>query len=206
MLFLVNEDDDQINYLCECGQADSILKKKVKLNKAQDFYLLRFTIRCPNCKQVHENISLKINPDYKKKLEIAEKTKREAELKQVELIQKLSNCINRHLLTTSCYLEGYNIKDYKGLVSGESILGTGLFSSFDANFSDMLGVEATSYSNKLDNAKKMATNRMIESSARLNGNAIIGIDFDINIFKNDLICVSVNGTSVFVEKIEDNMN
>ena len=43
---------------------------------------------------------------------------------------------------------------------------------------------------------------MIEASVEADGNAIIAIDIDINVFNKDIIGVSVNGTSVVIEKID----
>mgnify|MGYP002474615196 FL=1 len=42
---------------------------------------------------------------------------------------------------------------------------------------------------------------MIVNALAINANAIIGIDFDITTFSNNMIGVSVNGTAVVVEEI-----
>ena len=43
---------------------------------------------------------------------------------------------------------------------------------------------------------------MILNAMTMDANAIIGIDFDITTFSNNMIGVSANGTAVVVEKID----
>lgn len=48
--------------------------------------------------------------------------------------------ITKHMTTTGFNFEGYNIKAYHGVVTGEMVLGTGFFTGFGAGISDLLGV------------------------------------------------------------------
>lgn len=105
-----------------------------------------------------------------------------------------------HMLTTGFSFDGYNITKYIGLVSGETVIGTGYFSNIEASISDIFGVVSTEYSDKIKKAKAIALQDMITESANKGGNAIIGISYDIITFNRDMIGVSVNGTSVTVEK------
>lgn len=97
-------------------------------------------------------------------------------------------------------MRGYKIIEYKGLVGGEITLGTGIISAISSEIADFSGGESNTYTKKIESAKKLATNRMIEASVEADGNAIIAID--INVFNKDIIGVSVNGTSVVIEKID----
>lgn len=108
-----------------------------------------------------------------------------------------------HLLTTGYNFEHYNIIKYNGLVFGESVIGTGIFSSITSNISDTFGVESNSYNGKLAEARKNAQDRAIFQSIVLGGNAIIGIDVDYINFTDDKIGVVFNGTSVTIEKKEE---
>lgn len=119
--------------------------------------------------------------------------------------KKRKNIIDKHkidhyLITTGSLLEGYQIDEYLGIVSGQVVLGTGMFSSFDASMSDWTGTEATAYSEKLDLAQNEALRRAVIKSIRLGGNALIGIDVEHSVFVRDLIGVIVTGTSVKVSK------
>ena len=110
------------------------------------------------------------------------------------------NRLNNHMLTTGLSFEGYNIIKYLGLVSGDIVMGTGFISSISASISDMFGVNSIEYSNKIKLAKEQAIADMIQCSTEKGANAIIGISFQITSFSNDLIGVSVSGTSVLIGK------
>ena len=105
-----------------------------------------------------------------------------------------------HLLSTGYSFETCSIKKYVGLVSGESVIGTGWFSTMESNISDLFGVESEAYSDKIKQAKKNALDSMIKESVSKGGNAIIGISYEMITLSSDMIGVSVNGTSVVVNK------
>lgn len=104
------------------------------------------------------------------------------------------------LMTSGYNFEGYEIVAYHGVVCGESVLGTGFLSSWDASVSDMLGAESSSFIHKLQDARSIATTRGIEQATKAGGNAIIGVDIDYTMFTNNLIGVIFNGTSVTIRK------
>lgn len=108
-----------------------------------------------------------------------------------------------HMLTSGYDFQGYRIVKYIDVVTGESVLGTGIFSTFDADISDLLGVESSAYTSKLQEARNYAKRRAILKSIAIGGNALIGLDIDYVNFTADKMGVIVNGTSVIVEKIEE---
>ena len=109
--------------------------------------------------------------------------------------------IKSHMLTTSYNFEKYRIVDYKGIISGQVVLGTGFLSELSSSFSDFFGTEANYFSDKLEKAKDAAKERLIEKSVLVGGNAIIGVDFDYIMFSNNMIGVVANGTSVIIEEM-----
>ena len=64
----------------------------------------------------------------------------------------------------------------------------------------MFGVESKAYSDKLKDAKKTALHDMIVESVKNEGNAVIGISYEYVVFSGNMIGISVNGTSVKIEK------
>lgn len=108
--------------------------------------------------------------------------------------------IKNHKLTTGYNFEGYSITNYIGLVSGEIVIGTGFLSDFKASVADLFGVESKAYSDKLKDAKKTALHDMIVESVKNGGNAVIGISYEYVVFSGNMIGISVNGTSVKIEK------
>lgn len=113
----------------------------------------------------------------------------------------LENLASKQMLTTGFDFNGYNIKSYLGVVSGEVVLGTGFLSEFSASFSDFFGSKSGAFACKLEEAKDAALKGLAQHSAERGGNAVIGIDFDYITFSSNMIGVVANGTSVIVEKI-----
>lgn len=105
-------------------------------------------------------------------------------------------------LTTGHFFDGYKITDYKGIISGETVIGTGILSEFLASGSDLFGIESNSFSEKMRTAKELSIEKLKIQSALVEGNAIIGIDFDYITLSNNMIGVSANGTAVVIEKVE----
>ncbi len=119
---------------------------------------------------------------------------------KVNEIKNINYKIRSHMITTGYCFDDYRIIEYKGVISGQVVLGTGFLSEFASSLSDFFGTEANYFSDKLERAKDAAIQRLIKKSISLGSNAIIGIDFDYIMFANNMIGVVANGTSVVVEK------
>lgn len=179
---------------------------------------------CDECNEKKKNLSsdydlrneaIEYFRKYLKREEIDDKVKkiiqeqcRPAEGRLQELLQKKEDIIQReklvrenYLVTSGNNLEGYNIIAYKGIVSGEVVLGTGILSDIVAGISDFFGEQSDVYAEKIMSAKKIALKKLLEEVIKAGGNAVIGVDFDYITFTNNIIGVSANGTAVFVEKI-----
>ena len=104
------------------------------------------------------------------------------------------------LITSGYNFEGYDIVNYLGYESVQVVLGTGIFSSFDASISDLLGTRSSAYEDKLNLAEKAGKEKLMEKAGHNGGNAIIGLDIDYTTFTNDVIAVIVGGTIVKVER------
>ena len=111
-----------------------------------------------------------------------------------------SSVLSNHLLTTGINFEGYKITKYHGIVSGEAVLGTGFLSELSASVDDFFGNTSNAFSNKMKSAKDIATNIMVSQSIANGGNATIGINFGYITIGKNMFGVSVNGTSVTIEK------
>ena len=105
-------------------------------------------------------------------------------------------------LTNGFSFEGYKIDKYCGIISGETVLGTGFLSELSSAVTDTFGVRSGMFGDKMKLAKKYALDDMIKECTKTGGNAIIGINFQVVTFSNNSIGVSVNGTSVKISKIE----
>ena len=102
------------------------------------------------------------------------------------------------LLTTTNTIEGRQITQYYGIVSGETIIGANMFKDFFAGIRDIVGGRAGSYESVLREAKEIAMNEMSEQAKSMGANAVIGIDLDYETVgaNGSMLMVTAAGTAV----------
>lgn len=89
---------------------------------------------------------------------------------------------------------------YKGIVTGESIIGANFVKDFFAGIRDIIGGRSGSYEQVLREAKDTALAEMQERAARMGANAIVGIDIDYETVgqSGSMLMVAVSGTAVLI--------
>lgn len=104
------------------------------------------------------------------------------------------------ILTTTPKIEGYPIREYKGIVTGETIIGANLLKDFMAGIRDIVGGRSSSYERVLRQAKDTSMQEMAERAQALGANAIIGIDIDYETIgkDNSMLMVATSGTAVVI--------
>ena len=102
------------------------------------------------------------------------------------------------LLTTTNTIEGKQIVQYYGIVTGETIIGANLFKDFFAGIRDIVGGRAGSYESVLSEAKDTALQELRERAMQLGANAVIGIDLDYETVgaNGSMLMVTAAGTAV----------
>ena len=102
------------------------------------------------------------------------------------------------LLTTTNTIEGKQIVQYYGIVTGETIIGANLFKDFFAGIRDIVGGRAGSYESVLREAKDTALKELRERAMQLGANAVIGIDLDYETVgaNGSMLMVTAAGTAV----------
>ncbi len=104
------------------------------------------------------------------------------------------------IMTTTSTLDGIKVKQYLGVVSGETIMGANIIRDFMAGITDIIGGRASAYEKSLVEAKEIAMNEMIAEAQKMGANAVIGIDLDYEtVGQGSMLMVSVSGTAVIVE-------
>lgn len=105
------------------------------------------------------------------------------------------------IMTTTPTLEGHTIKNYLGVVTGETIIGANFLKDFTASLHDFFGGRSTAYEDTLREAKDSAMKEMAERASRMGANAIVGIDLDYETVgqSGSMLMVSCNGTAVVLE-------
>lgn len=162
---------------------------------------------CPNCNR-------KLNDYEVKKLWCTNCNERfksiniltEQSLRIIAEINRKTEALNNFLITTGYQFEGYTISKYYNLINSEVVLGTGIFSEADAQFSDLIGCTSSLFEKKLYDAKASATEKIIESAIEIGSNAVIGFRYELFSFSDNIISVSAYGTAVKVTKNEVNNN
>lgn len=105
------------------------------------------------------------------------------------------------LLSTTPTIEGRRIREYKGVVTGEAILGANVFRDFMAGIRDIVGGRAGAYEKVLKDARDTALEELGEEARKLGGNAVVGIDLDYEVLGSNgsMLMVSASGTAVVVD-------
>lgn len=102
------------------------------------------------------------------------------------------------LLSTTSSLQGRDIQEYLGVVTGEVIIGANLFKDLFASIRDIVGGRAGSYENTLREARTTALGEMTSEARALGANAVIGIDLDYETVGDhgSMLMVTATGTAV----------
>jgi uncharacterized protein YbjQ (UPF0145 family) len=105
------------------------------------------------------------------------------------------------IITTTPTIEGKDIRDYRGIVTGEAILGANIFRDLFAGLRDIVGGRSAAYEKELRRARETAMAEMAASATEQGANAIVGVDLDYEVLgqNNGMLMVSVSGTAVTVE-------
>ena len=104
------------------------------------------------------------------------------------------------ILTTTPQIEGHTILEYKGVVTGETIIGANLVKDFFAGIRDIVGGRAGSYEDVLREAKDTSLKEMMERAQIMGANAIVGIDIDYETIGSNgsMLMVATSGTAVVI--------
>ncbi len=104
------------------------------------------------------------------------------------------------LLSTTPTIEGRHIIEYKGVVTGETIVGANVLKDFMAGLRDFFGGRSGTYEKVLREAKESAMSEMEERAAELGANAIVGIDLDYEAIgqNGSMLMVTCSGTAVVI--------
>lgn len=104
------------------------------------------------------------------------------------------------ILTTTPTLEGQPIKQYLGIVTGETIIGANAIKDFMAGLTDFFGGRSTTYEKVLIEAKESALAELQQRAAQKGANAIVGIDLDYETVgaNSGMLMVTVSGTAVVI--------
>jgi len=104
------------------------------------------------------------------------------------------------ILTTTPSIEGKPIKEYLGIVTGETIIGANAIKDFMAGLTDFFGGRSSTYEKVLIEAKNTALSEIQQRARQMGANAIVGIDLDYETLgaNSGMLMVTVSGTAVVI--------
>lgn len=104
------------------------------------------------------------------------------------------------ILSTTPTLEGMSIKEYKGIVTGETIIGANVIKDFMAGLTDFFGGRSSTYEKVLIEAKNTALEELKQRAIQMGANAIVGIDLDYETLgaSGGMLMVTASGTAVVI--------
>ena len=100
------------------------------------------------------------------------------------------------IISTTPTLEGRPIAEYRGLVTGEAILGANVFKDLFAGIRDIVGGRSGAYEQELNKARSIAVDEMTAAATALGADAIVGVDLDYETVGQggSMLMVTASGT------------
>ena len=108
--------------------------------------------------------------------------------------------LNVMLLTTTPSIEGHPIREYRGIISAETIIGANFVKDFFARITDVFGGRSGSYERALREGKEAALAELTKEAQRLGANAVVGLKLDYEAVgaSGSMLMVVASGTAVVI--------
>ncbi|MGO4002777.1 MULTISPECIES: YbjQ family protein [Pseudomonas] len=102
------------------------------------------------------------------------------------------------IITTTHSVEGRQIAAYLDVVSAESVQGINVVRDMFAGMRDFFGGRSQTLEKALREARAQATDELKERAAKLQADAVVGVNFEISMpsGKGSMLVVFVTGTAV----------
>lgn len=106
------------------------------------------------------------------------------------------------LVTTTFNIEGFKIKEYKGVVRGIVVRSPTIVQGFLGGMKSIVGGHIQAYTEMCEQTREQAYDLCVEHAQMTGANAIIGLRFDASAIGNqgsasEVLCY---GTAVVIEK------
>jgi uncharacterized protein YbjQ (UPF0145 family) len=104
------------------------------------------------------------------------------------------------IVTTTNTIEGKRILEYRGVVTGQTIMGANIFRDFFAGIRDIVGGRSKSYEKVLRDARDEALRELQQEAEARGANAVVGVDIDYGALGSgeSMLMVSASGTAVII--------
>ena len=99
------------------------------------------------------------------------------------------------IVTTTNSVEGYQITDYLGIVTGEAVSGINMFRDIGASVRNIFGGRSAGYEDELQSARNEVLEEMQARAGALGADAIVGASIGYETFEG-MIMTCCSGTAV----------
>ena len=102
------------------------------------------------------------------------------------------------ILTTTPTIQGHEVREYKGVVAGETIIAANVLKDVMANIRDFFGGRSSSYEKVLIEGREAAMRELEERARQMGANAVVGVDFSYETVgqSGSMLMVVCTGTAV----------
>jgi uncharacterized protein YbjQ (UPF0145 family) len=97
-------------------------------------------------------------------------------------------------------IQGYRIKEVKGLVRGNTIRARNVFRDIIAALRTLIGGEVTEYTKMMAESREQALDRMKNEAMTTGANAVIGLRMTTSMVMQGTAEILAYGTAVILEK------
>lgn len=111
--------------------------------------------------------------------------------------------LNSMIVTTTDVVDGYRIREYRGIVRGVMVREPNVVQSFKAGFQGMFGGKIEAYIKNCEMGRQAAIDAMVQQAQARGANAVVAVRYDSdsiqgtnNAFGTEIVCY---GTAVVVE-------
>ncbi len=106
------------------------------------------------------------------------------------------------LVTTTDTLDGFEVTEYLGLVTGESVLGANILRDVLGSVTDFVGGRSAAYEEVLEKARADALTEMSDRARLLGADAVIAANLDYETIgsRSAMLMVTAVGTAVRLRK------
>ena len=100
------------------------------------------------------------------------------------------------IVTTTTVVEGRPVREYLGVVAGETVLGANVFRDIGAQFRNITGGRSGGYEKELRRGRDTALEEMTLAATELGADAVVGVDIDYETVGGSMLMVTASGTAV----------
>ena len=93
-------------------------------------------------------------------------------------------------------LDGREVTEYPGVVSGEAVIGANVVSDVAAGIRDVVGGRSESYEKKIETGRQEAIGDLRTEARELDADAVVGASFDYEAMSQGMLWVNLSGTAV----------